>query len=117
MPYILLVETLSTGHMVPRTPGRMGMGLVTNVFLFAIALYAAVYGVTYAYCLHRLGNGLCAWLVAVHFIGERRATSTNANGSGNGGGKRASSGSVAAGWLDQVFGFLGRKGGGRKKRP
>jgi len=125
MPYILLVETLSTGHMVPRVSGRMGMGMVTNVLLFGIALYAAVYGVTYAYCLHRLGNGLCAWLVVVHFVGERRGaaaagSSANANnGSVSGGtsGRKGGSGGVLAGWLDQVFGFLGRKGGRRKKRP
>ncbi|KAH3996450.1 GPI inositol-deacylase [Parastagonospora nodorum] len=64
-PFILLVETLSTGRMVPRV--RRGISLFTNVFLFAIGAYAAVYGVTYAYVLHHLANILCAWLVAIHF--------------------------------------------------
>jgi GPI inositol-deacylase len=65
MPFILLVETLSTGRMVPRVQSRAH--LFTNIFLFSIAAYAAVYGVTYAYVLHHLANILCAWLVAIHF--------------------------------------------------
>lgn len=64
MPYILLVETMSTGHMVPRITGRVR--IITNVLLFVLALYAAVYGVSYAYQLHQLVNGLCAWLVVIH---------------------------------------------------
>lgn len=39
---------------------------VTNILLFAVAVYAAIYGVTFAYLLHHLVNILCAWLVAVH---------------------------------------------------
>ncbi|KAG9198559.1 GPI inositol deacylase [Epicoccum nigrum] len=65
MPFIFLVETLSTGRMVPRVQSRYSF--FTNVFLFSIAAYAAVYGVTYAYVLHHLANILCAWLVAIHF--------------------------------------------------
>ncbi|KAL5389447.1 GPI inositol deacylase [Paraphaeosphaeria sporulosa] len=65
MPFILLVETLSTGRMVPRVQSRLS--LLTNAILFSIAAYAAVYGVTYAYVLHHLANILCAWLVAIHF--------------------------------------------------
>jgi glycosylphosphatidylinositol deacylase len=64
-PFILLVETLSTGRMVPRV--RPPLSMFTNVFLFAIGAYAAVYGVTYAYVLHHLANILCAWLVTIHF--------------------------------------------------
>ncbi|KAF1913008.1 PGAP1-like protein-domain-containing protein [Ampelomyces quisqualis] len=64
-PFILLVETLSTGRMIPRV--RPGFSLFTNAFLFAIGAYAAVYGVTYAYVLHHLANILCAWLVTIHF--------------------------------------------------
>ncbi|KAH7084204.1 PGAP1-like protein-domain-containing protein [Paraphoma chrysanthemicola] len=64
-PFILLVETLSTGRMIPQV--RPGFSLFTNVFLFAIGSYAAVYGVTYAYVLHHLANILCAWLVTIHF--------------------------------------------------
>ncbi|KAF2639697.1 GPI inositol-deacylase [Massarina eburnea CBS 473.64] len=65
MPFILLVETLSTGRMVPRVQSRYRV--LTNVLLFSIAAYAAMYGVTYAYVLHHLANILCAWLVAIHF--------------------------------------------------
>ncbi|KAJ4288991.1 GPI inositol deacylase [Kalmusia sp. IMI 367209] len=65
MPFILLVETLSTGRMVPRVQSRFRA--LTNVLLFSIAAYAAMYGVTYAYVLHHLANILCAWLVAIHF--------------------------------------------------
>lgn len=64
-PFVLLVETLSTGRMIPRV--GPGLSLCTNVFLFAIGAYAAVYGVTYAYVLHHLANILCAWLVTIHF--------------------------------------------------
>jgi hypothetical protein len=64
-PFILLVETLSTGRMVPRV--RPSLSLFTNAFLFAIGAYAAVYGVTYAYALHHLANILCAWLVTIHY--------------------------------------------------
>ncbi|KAL5117818.1 GPI inositol deacylase [Pleosporales sp. CAS-2024a] len=65
MPFILLVETVSTGRMVPRA--RPGVSLFSNMFLFAIGAYAAVFGVTYAYVLHQLANILCAWLVTIHF--------------------------------------------------
>ncbi|KAF1949044.1 GPI inositol-deacylase-like protein [Byssothecium circinans] len=65
MPFILLVETLSTGRMVPRVQSRYR--LLTNMLLFSIAAYAAMYGVTYAYVLHHLANLLCAWLVTIHF--------------------------------------------------
>jgi glycosylphosphatidylinositol deacylase len=64
-PFILLVETISTGRMIPRV--RPGLSSFTNIFLFAIGAYAAVYGVTYAYVLHHLANILCAWLVTIHF--------------------------------------------------
>lgn len=40
---------------------------VTNILFFFLALYAAIYGVTYAYQLHYLVNFACAWLVAIHF--------------------------------------------------
>lgn len=65
MPFICLVETLSTGRMIPRVQSRFS--LLTNLILFSIGAYAAVYGVTYAYVLHHLANILCAWLVAIHF--------------------------------------------------
>jgi glycosylphosphatidylinositol deacylase len=68
MPFMLLVETLSSGRMVPRV--RPILALCTNGVLFAVGAYAAVYGVTYAYVLHHLANVLCAWLVVVHYEGE-----------------------------------------------
>lgn len=64
LPYILLVEAMSTGNMVPRVTSRLRY--VTNILTFLFALYAAVYGVTYAYRMHHLVNTLCAWLVLVH---------------------------------------------------
>ncbi|KAF8857933.1 GPI inositol-deacylase-like protein [Acephala macrosclerotiorum] len=64
MPFILLVETLTSGKMVPRVTSRLRH--LTSVFFFCIAIYAAVYGVTYAYMLHYLVNFVAAWLVAIH---------------------------------------------------
>ncbi|KAI9054996.1 hypothetical protein LZ554_002139 [Drepanopeziza brunnea f. sp. 'monogermtubi'] len=64
MPFILLVETLTSGKMVPRMTSRLRH--FTSIFFFAIAIYAAVYGVTYAYMLHYLVNFVVAWLVAIH---------------------------------------------------
>ncbi|KAM3077151.1 GPI inositol deacylase [Clarireedia jacksonii] len=64
MPFILLVETLTSGKMVPRVTSRVRH--VTSLLLFGISIYAAVYGVTYAYMLHYLVNLVAAWLVAVH---------------------------------------------------
>lgn len=65
MPFILLVETLSTGRMIPRV--QSSVSLLTELLLFAFAAYAAIYGVTYAYVLHHVANIICAWLVAIHF--------------------------------------------------
>lgn len=65
MPFILLVETLTSGKMVPRVVSRLRH--LTSVFFFCIAIYAAVYGVTYAYMLHYLVNFVAAWLVAIHW--------------------------------------------------
>lgn len=68
MPFILLVETLTSGKMVPQVTSRLRH--VTSVCFFGIAIYAAVYGVTYAYILHHLVNIAAAWLVAVHSSGS-----------------------------------------------
>ena len=68
MPYLILVETLTCGKMIPRLTSKARY--ITNILLFVIAVYAAVYGVTYAYALHHLVNFVCAWLVAVHFSGS-----------------------------------------------
>jgi glycosylphosphatidylinositol deacylase len=64
MPFILLVETLTSGKMVPRVTSRLRH--VTSVIFFGTAIYAAVYGVTYAYMLHHLVNLAVSWLVAIH---------------------------------------------------
>ncbi|RPA94491.1 PGAP1-domain-containing protein [Choiromyces venosus 120613-1] len=65
MPFILLVETLTTGNMIPRIKNRLW--LVTNLLLLGLAAYAALYGVTYAYRLHHLVNFIAGWFVIVHF--------------------------------------------------
>lgn len=64
MPFIVLVETLTTGKMVPRVTSRLRH--LTSVLFFGIALYAAVYGVSYAYMLHYLVNLAATWLVVIH---------------------------------------------------
>nr|8K9T_A Chain A, GPI inositol-deacylase,MCherry protein [synthetic construct] len=72
MPFILLVETHTTGQMIPRTGGT-GNGRccvllrhITSILLLSLALYAAVYGVSYAYTLHQFVNLFAFWLVMVH---------------------------------------------------
>ncbi|KAL9594641.1 MAG: hypothetical protein Q9219_006925 [cf. Caloplaca sp. 3 TL-2023] len=65
MPFVLLVETLTSGRMVPQVSSRLTH--VTSVLFFVLAVYAAVYGVSYAYLLHHLVNAVAAWLVAIHF--------------------------------------------------
>ncbi|KAL9056957.1 MAG: hypothetical protein Q9162_002623 [Coniocarpon cinnabarinum] len=64
MPFVVLVETLSTGKMVPRITSRVRQ--FTRILFFALSIYAAVYGVTYAYLLHHIVNIICAWLSALH---------------------------------------------------
>ncbi|KAG9238871.1 GPI inositol-deacylase-like protein [Amylocarpus encephaloides] len=64
MPFIVLVETLTSGKMVPRVTSRLRH--VTSFLFFFIAVYSAVYGVSYAYMLHYIVNLIAAWLVAVH---------------------------------------------------
>ncbi|KAI9846615.1 MAG: GPI inositol deacylase [Sclerophora amabilis] len=64
MPIVLLVETLTSGKMIPRVSNRCFW--VTNTLLFVLALYAAIYGVTYAYHLHHLVNLVSCWFVAIH---------------------------------------------------
>ncbi|OTB03311.1 hypothetical protein M426DRAFT_12670 [Hypoxylon sp. CI-4A] len=64
LPFILLVETLTAGKMVPPVTSRLRH--LTNVLLFGIAIYAAIYGVSYAYMLHYLVNLVAGWLVAIH---------------------------------------------------
>lgn len=40
---------------------------ITNLLFFFLAVYAAAYGVTYAYLLHHVVNFISAWLVVIHF--------------------------------------------------
>ena len=85
MPFILLVETLSTGRMIPRVNTRyvthhhsqqivehkwltmQRLRYVTNILLFVLSLYAALYGASYAYYLHHVVNIFSAWLVIIHW--------------------------------------------------
>ncbi|KAH8894045.1 GPI inositol-deacylase [Thozetella sp. PMI_491] len=64
MPFIVLVETLTTGKMVPRVTSQLRH--ITSVLLFTISIYAALYGVSYAYMLHYLVNIVATWLVVLH---------------------------------------------------
>ncbi|KAL2157506.1 hypothetical protein VTH06DRAFT_6057 [Thermothelomyces fergusii] len=64
MPFVILVQKLTACKMIPRMGSRLKH--VTSVLLFGIAVYAAVYGVTYAYTLHHLANLLAFWLLVVH---------------------------------------------------
>lgn len=68
MPFILLVENLTTGKMVPQLTS--GLRHVTSILLFGTAIYAAIYGVSYAYMLHYLVNIVAAWLVVIHSTSE-----------------------------------------------
>ncbi|PHH82070.1 hypothetical protein CDD83_3378 [Cordyceps sp. RAO-2017] len=64
MPFILLVENLTTGRMVPRVKNRLRH--VTSVLLFGTALCAAIYGMSHAYVLHYLVNSVATWLIVLH---------------------------------------------------
>lgn len=68
MPFILLVENLTAGRMVPQL--RSGPRHITSVLLFGTALCAAIYGVSHAYILHYLVNIVAAWLVLVHLAND-----------------------------------------------
>ncbi|GAP93268.1 putative GPI inositol-deacylase [Rosellinia necatrix] len=64
LPFILIVENLAAGGMIPPLTSRLRH--LTNILFFATAVYAAIYGVSYAYVLHYLVNLIAAWLVAIH---------------------------------------------------
>ena len=64
MPFILLVENMTTGRMVPRVTSWLRH--VTSILLFSTALCAAIYGISHAYVLHYLVNFMAAWLVLLH---------------------------------------------------
>jgi glycosylphosphatidylinositol deacylase len=63
-PFILLVENLTTGRMVPQMTS--GLRYITSILLFGTALTAGVYGVSHAYVLHHLVDAVAAWLVVIH---------------------------------------------------
>ncbi|OBT84659.1 hypothetical protein VE02_07076 [Pseudogymnoascus sp. 03VT05] len=63
-PFILLVETLTSGKMIPRVSNRLRYAMPS--FFFFIAMYAAVYGVTYVYMLHHLVNIATFGLFVIH---------------------------------------------------
>lgn len=68
MPFMLLVEMLTHGTMVPRIPTRLRH--VTSILFVFLAVYSAIYGATYAYLLHHITNLVVAWLVGIHLLGD-----------------------------------------------
>lgn len=83
MPFILLVETMTGGAMIPRVTTRYALASnpetsyssyadkcrfkhITSLILFSIAVYSAVYGVSYAYLLHHLANIFSTWLICIY---------------------------------------------------
>ncbi|CAK7269252.1 GPI inositol deacylase [Sporothrix epigloea] len=68
MPFIVLVETLTTGKMVPRVTTRLKH--VASFLLFGLAIAASVYGVSYAYIIHHLVDVVVAWLVVLHTMSD-----------------------------------------------
>ncbi|WEW57124.1 GPI inositol deacylase [Emydomyces testavorans] len=66
LPFVLLVETLARGTMIPRITTHLRH--ITSVLFFFLATYSAIYGVTYAYLLHHITNLVIAWLVGIHFF-------------------------------------------------
>lgn len=63
MPFVVLVESLTGGTMIPRV--ATSFRHITNILFFILAVYAALYGVTYAYQLHDIANVIAGWLVIV----------------------------------------------------
>lgn len=76
MPFIILVETLTTGKMVPRVTTRLRY--VVTCLLLGLSIAAALYGVSYAYMIHHLVNVVVAWLVIVHSTGDSEVWSSTA---------------------------------------
>ncbi|KAL2761198.1 hypothetical protein ACRALDRAFT_2131570 [Sodiomyces alcalophilus JCM 7366] len=71
LPFIVLVENMTTGRMVPRAPGNFKH--FTSVLLFGTGVCAAIYGVSYAYMLHYVFNLVAAWLVIIYSTSYRRS--------------------------------------------
>ena len=109
LPFLTLVETQSTGRMVPRVTSRMRH--LTSILFFSLAFYAAIYGATFAYLLHYVANIVCAWLTALHLYGT-----ISTNGFRQALWFRGSSGE----WLLSAYGDRGAAAGREKrvkKRP
>ncbi|KAJ6072414.1 hypothetical protein N7467_010499 [Penicillium canescens] len=68
MPFLILVETMTSGAMIPRITTRFRH--ITSMIFFVIAIYSAIYGVSYAYLLHHLANLLAAWFVGIYLFGN-----------------------------------------------
>ncbi|KAJ5576051.1 hypothetical protein N7535_002977 [Penicillium sp. DV-2018c] len=68
MPFLILVETMTSGAMIPRITTRFRH--VTSIIFLVIAVYSAIYGVSYAYLLHHLANLLAAWFVGIYLFGN-----------------------------------------------
>lgn len=64
--FILLVENMTSGRTVPRVTNRLRH--VTTALFLGTALFAGVYGVSYAYKLHHLVHVICTWLLLVYLI-------------------------------------------------
>jgi hypothetical protein len=64
LPFVLLVELLTAGAMVPRVRGKMGKLIVG--WWYVVAVYAAIWGTSYVFMLHRLVNIAFLSLVALH---------------------------------------------------
>lgn len=43
---------------------------ITSGLFFFLAVYAAIYGVTYAYLLHHIANFVVTWLVVLYLFGN-----------------------------------------------
>ena len=64
-PFILLVETVTSGQMIPQQ--NCFCKSITSILLLILCNCAIFYGVMYAYLLHYLTNLVAFWLVLIHF--------------------------------------------------
>lgn len=62
--FILLVENMTTGKMIPRVTGRLRH--ITPALCIGTAFYAGIYGISYAYRLHHLVHLISTWLVLIY---------------------------------------------------
>ena len=102
MPFLILVETLTCGKMIPRLSSSPLARYITNVLFFGLAVYAAVYGTSYAYMLHWYVDGIVTWLVLVHFLGSAGSGSRNRSGGATG---------VGGGWKEMLEAAAAAGGG------